>query len=371
VPALDPGRHVVAPRRNSRRHRIADNLLGDGRLSPTVRRTPRLVEAMGRDLNNRAHEAIRSVEPALLARAVRYLYTRETRSSFAIEHETPSSTREERFIQALARAHELDPMQQDQLVRLQGEIVDPRFAARGWRSDQNYVGRTVAGYREVIDYVCPRPEDVPDLMSGWAATYERTLDPAVDAVVAAAVVGFAFVFIHPFLDGNGRLHRLLIHHVLARRAFGPAGVILPVSSAILRDRQGYDAALERFSSAIAPHVESVLQPDRSLSVLNDTAHLYRTFDATHLVEYTYDRLGEAIDVDLAEELEFLDVFDRAHRGVQAVVDMPDREARDLVRFILQNEGRLAARKRPRFAELTEAEIVACEEAVRDARRGAR
>jgi hypothetical protein len=369
VPALDPVRHVVATRRNSRRHRVADNLLGDARLCPTVRRTTMLEDARASDLEVRARAVVGSVDPALLARAVRYLYTRETRSTFAIEHETPSSTREERFVQALSQAIDLNPTDPRELARLQAEIVDRRFAAGGWRTEQNYVGRTMAGYREAIDYVAPRPEDVRELMLGWSATYERMLDPAVDPVVAAAVLGFAFVFIHPFLDGNGRIHRLLIHHVLARRGFGPANVILPVSSAILRDRQAYDAALERFSRAIAPYVESDLGPERDLRVLNDTSYLYRTIDATHFAEYTYGRLRDAIDVDLAEELGFLDVFDRALRGVRAVIDMPDRRARELVRFVLQNEGRLSARKRPRFHELSDAEIEACERAVRDARHG--
>ena len=367
VPALDPERHVVAARRNSRRHRVADNLLGDAHSCPTVRRTPKLVEAMAWNLDARARAVLRAVDPALLARAARYLVTREARSSFAIEREVPSSTREERFVRALANAADLDPTHPGALAALQGQIVDPRFAARGWRTEQNYVGRTAAGYREVVDYVCPKPEDVADLMTGWGSAYQRLLDPAVDPVVAAAVTGFAFVFVHPFLDGNGRLHRLLIHHVLARRGFGPADVILPVSSAILRDRRGYDAALERFSRSIAPYVESVLGPNRELTVQNDTAYLYRTFDATHLVEYTYDRLRETIEVDLAEELGFLDVFDRALRGIQQVVDLPDKQARDLVRFVLQNDGRLSARKRARFAELTDDEIAACESAVWAAR----
>ena len=46
VEALDPNRHVVAERRDSRRHRVADNLLGGPGLCPTVRRTPRLAAAM-------------------------------------------------------------------------------------------------------------------------------------------------------------------------------------------------------------------------------------------------------------------------------------------------------------------------------------
>ena len=371
TPALDPARHVVGARRNSSRHRVADNLLGDARLCPTVRRTAKLAEFMAWDLDARARSAVRAVDPSLLARAVRYLYTRETRSSFAIEREAPSSSREERFVQALSHIDELDPTDPRQLAKLQGQIVDRRFAATGWRPEQSFVGHTVAGYREVVDYVCPRPEDVADLMAGWVGAYERLLAPEVDPVTAAAVLGFGFVFLHPFLDGNGRLHRLLIHHVLARRGFGPEGVILPVSSAILRDRRGYDAVLERFSTAIAPYVESVFGADRELVVLNDTTHLYRTFDATHLVEYTYDRLREAIDVDLAEELGFLDVFDRALRGVQGVIDLPDRRARELVQLVLQNDGRLAARKRGRFTELTDAEIAACEVAVQAAQAAAR
>jgi hypothetical protein len=358
---------VVAPRRNSKRHRVADNLLGDARFCPTVRRTPRLADAMAWDLDARARDVVRAVDPTLLARAVRYLYTRETRSSFAIEYETPSSNREERFVQALSHARALDPTEPRELVALQGQIVDERYAAKGWRAEQNYVGRTVAGYREVVDYACPRPEDVADLMGGWAAAYERMMAPDVDAVTAAAVLAFGFVFVHPFLDGNGRLHRLLLHHVLAKRGFGPDDVILPVSSSILRDRRGYDAALERFSRAIAPYVEAVLGPDRDLTILNETAYLYRTFDATHLVEYTYDRLRDAIDVDLAEELGFLDLFDRALHGVQRVVDLPDRRARELVQLVLQNDGRLSARKRDRFAELNDDEVAACEAAIVAAR----
>lgn len=55
--------------------------------------------------------------------------------------------------------------------------------------------------------------------------FDRKAAPDLDAVLAAAIVAFAFIYIHPFADGNGRLHRYLIHHVLAERGFNP-----PVSS---------------------------------------------------------------------------------------------------------------------------------------------
>ena len=55
----------------------------------------------------------------------------------------------------------------------------------------------------------------------------------IDPVVAAAMIAFGFVFIHPFVDGNGRIHRYLIHHVLAERGFAPKGIVFPVSAVIL------------------------------------------------------------------------------------------------------------------------------------------
>ncbi|WP_425487742.1 Fic family protein [Mesorhizobium erdmanii] len=41
----------------------------------------------------------------------------------------------------------------------------------------------------------------------------------LDAVVAAAIFAFGFVYIHQFEDGNGRIHRYLIHHVVAMHRF--------------------------------------------------------------------------------------------------------------------------------------------------------
>ena len=47
-----------------------------------------------------------------------------------------------------------------------------------------------------------------------------------------AVLAFGFVYIHPFGDGHGRLHRLLTHHALARHSFNPLEVVFSLSGAI-------------------------------------------------------------------------------------------------------------------------------------------
>ena len=207
------------------------------------------------------------------------------------------------------------------------------------------------------------------------ALTRRVIEAGVDPVVAAAVSSFAFVFIHPFEDGNGRIHRFLIHHVLAKRSYGPAKVVLPVSAAILRDRRGYDEVLAGFSEPLLNLIQwrwaggSVDSPGREMVVKNETADLYRYFDATAFAEYLYDRLAASIRRDLKEELDFVAVFDRAFDAVREIVNMPDRRASLLVRLCMQNGGRLAARKRRLFAELSDDEVRAMAGAVRQAMAG--
>ena len=63
-------------------------------------------------------------------------------------------------------------------------------------------------------------------------------------------LSFAFVYIHPFQDGNGRIHRFLIHYALASFHFTPEGIVFPISAAIARDTQKYTKVLEAFSKPL-------------------------------------------------------------------------------------------------------------------------
>lgn len=355
VQALDPQRHIVGERRNSARHRVVDNLLGGPGLCPFVRRTNRLTAQMALRLDDEARTLVARHDPAILARAVSYLYTKETRSSFAIEGERPGSDRANRFIEALKAAPRFHA-DKAALVRLQGSIVDPRYAAEDWRDFQNFIGTTVGGYQEEVHFICPRPGDVPDLMAGWATMTERILQEDVDPVVAAAVIAFAFVFIHPFQDGNGRIHRFLIHHTLAKRGYGPEDIIFPVSAAILRGHRQYDEALESFSRPLFDFIQWHWTAEREIEVTNATIDLYRYFDATAFAEYLYDRVGDTVRRDLKEELDFVATFDRAVADVRNRIDMPDRRAALFVRLSMQNGGRLSAAKRAQFAELSDTEV---------------
>src|SRR5690606_3628394 len=115
----------------------------------------------------------------------------------------------------------------DMLVEVQNLIIDEQFREGGYRGAQNFIGQTIRG-TEQVSYIPPRPEDLPTMMGGLEALARQLGQrPAGQAafpippVIAAAVVAFSFVYIHPFEDGNGRLHRFLIHYILARLGFTP------------------------------------------------------------------------------------------------------------------------------------------------------
>jgi hypothetical protein len=362
VDALDARFHITAKGIPSKRHKVTDNILGRPGFAPTVRRTPRLDAFRAEAIDTEARVLIAGCAPEVLARAVSYLYTKETKSSFAIENEVATGKRAERFVAALRSTGSFEPTDPDSLVALQNTIVDPRYAAHAFRDFQNFVGETVGGYREVVHFICPRPQDLGSLMAAWSAMTER-LKGATDAVVAATLVAFGFVFLHPFEDGNGRIHRYLLHHVLALEEFTPPGVLFPVSAAIVRDRRGYDTALETFSQAIQPHIDWHWTPSKQIEVENDTGDLYRYFDATKLAEFLYAKVAETVRKDLRDELDFVAIYDGAMAAVRDVVDMPDRRASLLVRLCLQNGGMLSKQKRDSFPEITDRELTALQSAI--------
>lgn len=367
VELLRADRYVTGPPWRSRRHRIVVNLLGDHRFAPIVRRTPALEEHMARPLSEQAGELQHRYDADALSRAMRYLYTRETRSSFAIERETPSQDRVERYGAALRRSLDMERLTSEVLVELQRVILDPRFAEDGYRTTQNYVGERRDFSREVVHYACPQPRDVPDMMAGLIEMTQALVEHAIDPVVAAAVASFGLVLVHPFEDGNGRLHRWLIHWVLARMGFTPDGVIVPVSAVMLQRQRDYDRVLETFSQPLIEVLDFDLNEAGEMRVRGETAHHYRYFDATRMAEALYEWVTETIEVELPRELDHVVRHRRAVVGVRAVVDLPDR-LRDLfISCVRQNRMELSSRKRAsHFSMLTDDEVGRLEAVVADA-----
>ena len=368
VDLLEPNAYyTIESSRRVRRQRINDNLLGDRRFCPTVRRTDILRDFEAADLPSRCRGIASRYAPALLRRALGYLYARETKSSFEIEHITPTSTRTERFVALLRLAQREDFCSKPRLVDLQNRIVDARFRNDGYRENQNYVGETVTLGNERIHFVSPKSEDLGALMEGLTAAHQRMTAGNVPAAIQAAAVSYGFVFLHPFEDGNGRIHRFLVHNILARRGFSPPEVMVPVSATMLKNRADYDASLEAFARPLMPLVEYTLDADGRLTVHNDTAIWYRYIDMTAQAEALFRFIDRTIDTELAGELAFLTRYDAARKAIQEIVDMPDRRIDLFIRFCSQNDGRLSARKRAsHFGLLSDEEVESMERAVQSA-----
>ena len=354
---VDPKRQYTAAAVNSPRHRVKNNLPGTPEFCPLVSRTERLDRFIALDLQSRAQDAAAAVPRDLLARAAAFLLLDDSRASFAIEGERPPQARIQRWGHAIGQAGK-QPLDVAELCRLQRIVIgDDRFVSLGLRTEGGFVGeRDRETQQPIPSHVSARPEDLQQLVDGLVA-FDRRAARELDPVLAAAVLAFGFVYIHPFEDGNGRVHRYLIHHVLAERGFHPPGVTFPVSSAILRRIREYRSTLEDYSRRLLPVIEWEPTEDGNVRVLNDTADFYRFFDATPHAEFLYGCVQQTIEHDLPDEAGFLRRYDAFRTGLNLIVDMPDRLCDLLFRFLRQNNGTLSRRARTKeFAPLTEDEI---------------
>ena len=362
-PVVDSDQQWAVSGENSSRHRVRNNLPGTPEFCPLVFKTKRLAELVALDLAARAQRAIARIPKDLLSRTAAFLLLKDSRSSYAIEGERPPQDRLQRWGRAIGEAGRR-PVDLDELLRLQAIVIgDARFVELGLRREGGFVGEHDRETRMPIpDHVSARSEDLRSLIDGMAA-FDRGPARDLDPVIAAALLAFGFVYVHPFVDGNGRIHRYLIHHVLAQRGFNPAGVVFPVSSAILERIDEYRAVLESYSQRLLPFIEWQPTPDGNVRVLNDTSDFYRFFDATAHAEFLYSCVMKTIDVDLPNETQFLARYDQFRARIENLVDMPDRTVDLLFRFLHQNGGRLSRRAREQeFAALSEQEVATAERA---------
>jgi hypothetical protein len=256
----------------------------------------------------------------------------------------------------------------NEIMRLHSVLIEEtRFMRPGLRPDGVFLGERDHNGDPLPEFIGARPTDLPDLMNGLLEANERMGDAGLDPVLQAAATAFGFVYVHPLQDGNGRLHRCLIHHVLAERKFTPSGMIFPVSSVMLDRIDDYRTTLQAHSRSLMPFIDWRPTPDRNVEVLNDTADLYRYFDCTQAAEFLYSCVQRTVDLDLPREIDYLRRHDAALRRIMDTVEMPDRLAENLLLFIRQNGGTLSKRRRQNeFKALNDKEVEELEEIVRDA-----
>jgi Fic family protein len=125
-----------------------------------------------------------------------------------------------------------------------------------FRTTQNWVG-AAGSTIETARFVPPPSSELPDLLADW----ERYVHEPVEApiLVQNALLHYQFETLHPFLDGNGRIGRLLSVFLLVEYGRLPAP-LLYLSAYLERDRSRYYEALQsvRERGDLVPWVELFL-----------------------------------------------------------------------------------------------------------------
>jgi len=367
VDVFDRQRYVTGPARRNARWRVNFNGLGTLRYCATVERTPAIVQGMAADVLGRTAAFLQSLEPVMQDRALSWAYLHETQDSYAIEHEKPAEDKARAFVHLLKMAHEGRPLTEDYLAELQSACVtNPLDKAVQFRGGQNWLrgpGRGAAG----VTYVPPWPRLLPELMQEWMR-FANDAPRHADPIVVASVASFGFVFLHPFMDGNGRLSRFLFHKTLCASGRLAKGQLLPVSVAMKRHEAQYLAALQSYSRPARERVQVtwIDEGEYRFEFKTDAA-IFRYWDATRCVEFGFRMAEQALDVELKQETAFLARLDQVMRRVDAQIDIRNNDLATLAIICLDNGGVIAARKRKRFAARVPAAVFdLVEAAARDA-----
>lgn len=340
------------------RHRILNNLPGTPDFCPLIRTTKKLQTYRSGNLAVQKNSYLKGVHKDILQRASAFLLLKDSKASFTIEGESPKSKRAARWGQAIGQAGTKD-LSKEELVRLQQVVIESsRFVEMGFRKKGGFVGEHDRRTGEPLpDHISAKWQDIPQLIEGLIKTNDLLVGNEIDAVLAATVVAFGFVFIHPFEDGNGRIHRYLIHHVLAQKQFAQQGIIFPVSASILDHIDDYRRVLENYSHPLLDFIEWKATKENNVEVLNETMDYYRYFDATVQAEFLYDCVDDTLQNIIPAEVTYLRKYDEFKHFLDEEFEMPDKIVAMMVRFLEQNNGLFSKRaKEKEFAGLTDAEI---------------
>jgi Fic family protein len=342
----------------SPRHLVVNNLPGTNQFCALIRKTDKIEQHLSKSYVEENRKQLAGIRKDIIQRASAFLLLKDSKASFTIEGESPKSKRAARWGTAIGQAG-LNDLSKEELIRLQQLVIEnTRFVQMGLRKKGGFVGEhdRVSG-EPIPDHISAKSQDLDDLVAGLIDVNKMLIKDDIHAVVAAAVIAFGFVFIHPFEDGNGRIHRYLIHHILAKKQFADQGIIFPVSSSILDHITDYQKVLQSYSKPLLDLIDWVETKDHNVEVTNETKDYYRFFDATKQTEFLFDCVADTIKNIVPQEINYLANYDAFKTYMEEEFEMPDKLISVLVRFLEQNQGVLTKRaKEKEFSMLTEREV---------------
>lgn len=332
----------------SQKYRINFNGIGPYEFCPVVRRDKALEQEGEAILRSLREWATAPENEFLMDRVMAWAYLSETRDSFAIENEVPTPEKENAFLQAMAHLRDRVPVTEDYLVGLQNTVISsPLRAEAGFRGAQNWLQRGGHGAL-AVRYVPPSPEHMAPLVDGLIRMANASDD--VPPLIKAALVSFGFVFIHPFMDGNGRVSRLLAHHCLHAKGALPdvkgSPAILPLSVAMKREERQYLAALESFSKPVRALWDVTFIGDGDFAFdFRSSPMVYAHWSGAKAAAFVTRCAGIALQQSLVDEAQYLQAYDLAYERIDKQFDLPNRTINLLIQWIHQNNNKMPERRR--------------------------
>lgn len=372
IPAVDPKLELTSPTPvNNARWRVRDNLLGNAGFSPQVHLKPDTTQALAFNVGERIARLERQFSADLVLRSAVWLTVKESRASFAIEHEEDKRDRVQRFAAVMEQrtGRSADPLNPTELETLQREILGPNALHYGLRRSPVFVGESARLGEERVHYIGPHWDDIPSILAGLQALLKRTA--GLSSVARAALVSFGFVYLHPMIDGNGRISRFLINDVLRRDNALPAPYIVPVSTILQRPDLrplSYDGALELFSHPLMQqyrnqlsfgteqHGQDGVTYNLQFEGYQDALHAWRYPDLTRHVSFLADALDLTIEQEMRSEAQYLQRHGAARTRLKTIIEGPDAALDRIIRSVRESRGTISGKLRAEYPILERPEI---------------
>lgn len=147
-----------------------------------------------------------------------------------------------------------------------------------FRTSQNWIG-AASSTLKTARYIPPTPEDMIEAMSDLEKYINS--DDALDVLIQAALLHYQFETIHPFLDGNGRIGRLLITlFLMEKKALSTPALYISYylkknrieyydRMGEVRNKDNYEQWIKFFLRAIKESAEDAAQTIHALNYLHE------------------------------------------------------------------------------------------------------
>jgi len=283
----------------------------------------------------------------------------ETRASQMIENELPPEKKERFFVDVISQPWDRENLKIDGLLctRLQRGLLseeryrqvcetqvdgEPRRETQNWVSSEKH--DEFMGKVKVVHHLPPPPSVLPELLDGYFACLDRMMDDeTMDPIVCATIAKIAFNTLHPLVDGNGRVQRLIFQLVLFKFGFLPR-MNVPVSVIMLQDRTGYEVMQQKhvdqmMVGVLYKELTSKEEGDTFEHILDNESvmSVYQYQDFTFAVSSMIKLMEGTLPV-IAAKAYFLQRFDwRVDELLKGDALLPARAATKIAK-VFKNEG---------------------------------